>query len=202
MKKLLTFVLILVMLIPTMVVGTDATTIEDELFAQMFDYFEGDEVDLSYLPPDLPYIILYDYVEVDDIVIFSAMATWHGADLAEVVERYGDWCVYSAGTLYPSNTGMFVRKDGEIYTLQEAWENSVVTDLSPAIGFNRPEVYPVGDADLDYEVSILDATLVQMKIAQLVGSDAIEIFKVADVDEDLKLTIMDATAVQMKLAKI
>ncbi len=176
--------------------------LEDELSAQMFDYFGGNEVDLSYLPPDLPYVIVYDYVEVDDIVIFSAIATWRGADLAEVVERYGDWCVYSAGINYPSHTGMFVRKGGEIYTLKEAWENGIVTDLSPAIGFYRPEVYPVGDVDLDYEVSILDATLVQKRLAQLVDSDAIKLFKVADVDEDWNLTVMDATMIQRFLAQL
>ncbi|MBQ7134093.1 MAG: hypothetical protein IJO20_06315 [Ruminococcus sp.] len=199
MKKLLCCILALLVFIPMFVVGVNATTLEEELSKQMFDYFEGDEWDLSYHPPELPYIIIYDYVEVDDIVIFSAIATWRGVDLAEVVERYGDCCVHSGGTLYPSHTGMFVRKDGEIYTLKEAWDNGILTDLSPAVGFCMPKVYSVGDVDLDFYVSILDATLIQRRVAQL-GS--ISLRETADVDDDGDVTVLDATAIQMKLAKV
>ena len=182
--------------------GSNATTLE-ELSAQMFDYFGGTEEVMQYFPPDVPPIIFGDYTEVNDVVIFNAFAAWMGADCVEVSERFGDWCVYSGGSNYPSETAMYVRKDGEIYTLKEAWDSGIVTDLSPAIGFSKyTRVYPVGDADLDYEVSVLDATLIQMEVAKTAPTGIQSIFEVNDVDNDRKVTIMDATAIQRKLAQI
>ncbi len=204
MKKFVTFVLILVMILSTVTVGANATTtLEDELSAQMFDYFGGNEADLSYLPSDAPLVVLGDCVEFDDMVIFSAYAVWMGADCAEVAERYGDCCVWAGGITYPSHTGMFVRKDGEINTLKEAWENGIITDLSSAVGFSEyARVYPIGDADLDYEVSVLDATLIQMEIAKTAPSGIQSIFEVNDVDNDGDVSVLDATAIQLKIARI
>ena len=181
----------------------NATTLEEELSAQMFDYFGGNEADLSYLPSDVSPIIFGDCVEAGDMIIFSAYAVWMGADCAEVAERYGDCCVWAGGITYPSHTGMFVRKDGEIYTLKEAWENGIVADLSPAVGFSEhARVYHIGDADLDYEVSVLDATLIQMEVAKTAPTGRQSIFEVNDVDNDRKVTILDATAIQRKLANL
>lgn len=190
------------MLSSSTITYANATSLEEELSAQVFEYFGGNEVDLSYLPQEMPYVIVYDYVVVDDIVIFSAIATWQGADLAEVVERYGDWCIYSTGTYYPSSTSMFVRKDDRIFTLQEAWDCGIITDLSPVVGFNRPKVHSIGDADLDYEITILDATQIQLKLAQLLSSDKEWIVEVADYDRDGETTVLDATAIQIRLAKL
>lgn len=203
MKKLVTFVLVLMIIVPSMLIGANASTLEEELSAQMFDYFGGNEADLSYIPSDVPPVFLGDCVEVDDMVIFSAYAVWMGADCAEVAERYGDCCVWSGEITYPSHTGMFVRKDGEIYTLKETWENGIVTDLSPAVGFSEyARVYHIGDADLDYEVSVLDATLIQMEIAKTAPLGKQSIFEVNDVDNDGDVSVLDATAIQLKIARI
>lgn len=58
----------------------------------------------------------------------------------------------------------------------------------------------LGDVDGDGEISILDATEIQMVIAQLLPP--LEDITVADVDGDGEVSIMDATAIQMQLAKI
>lgn len=202
MKKVLTFILIFVIIFSSMIISVNATTLEEELSEQMFYYFDGDEADLSFFPSDLPLITIYDYVEINDIVIFSAVAMWRGADLAEVCEIYGDWCIYSAATFYPSSTSMFVRKENKIYTLQEAWDEGVITDLSSVVGFNKPKIYSIGDADLDYEITILDATQIQLKLAQLLPRDKEWMFEVADYDRDGEATVLDATAIQRKLALI
>ncbi|MBQ2971119.1 MAG: dockerin type I repeat-containing protein [Ruminococcus sp.] len=202
MKKLLSSILVLLVLMPMLVIGAGAATLEEELSEQMFEYFGGEEVDLSYLPPDTPSIFIEAYVEVDDTVIFNAYAVWMGADCAEIVERYGDCCVWSGGINYPSFTAMFVRKDGKIYTLKEAWDSGVINDLSPAVGFSKyTRIYEVGDVDLDYQVSVLDATLIQRRVAQLGSLSDIQVYETADVDDDNEISVLDATSVQMKLSK-
>lgn len=60
--------------------------------------------------------------------------------------------------------------------------------------------YPLGDADEDYIVSILDATAIQKKLA----SFTVEPFNetAADVDKDKIITILDATYIQKYLASL
>ena len=61
------------------------------------------------------------------------------------------------------------------------------------------EVFLIGDADRDSEVSILDATAVQRRLAELDEFDALRSF-LADVDGSGDVTILDATAIQRELA--
>ena len=57
----------------------------------------------------------------------------------------------------------------------------------------------IGDTDLDGEITIIDATRIQRKLASLTElSSAAEI--AADADEDGEITILDATAIQRNLA--
>lgn len=203
MKKLLSCIMIIVILVSAFVFSADAVDVSEDLYEQMFDYFGGNEIeDFTELglPDDVPKIVIGDYAEKDGIEIFCAFAIWRGADLAEITECYGDWCVHAFGITYPSHTAMFCRINGKIYTLREAWDSGLVTDLSPAVGFSRYTcVYAVGDADLDYQVSVMDATLIQMRLASLAQ---IRFFEVADFDKDKELSVMDSTAIQMKLAQL
>lgn len=61
--------------------------------------------------------------------------------------------------------------------------------------------YIVGDTDLDSEISIKDATMVQMYVAQL-ESLTEEEQKAADCDENEGLQIMDASIIQIYVAKM
>ena len=72
---------------------------------------------------------------------------------------------------------------------------------------------PLGDCDLDGELTILDATYIQMFLAglrefsyddELSDRYAVntELNYISDIDRDGSRTILDATAIQMKLAKI
>ncbi len=71
--------------------------------------------------------------------------------------------------------------------------------------------YPLGDADLDNKLSILDATYIQRALAKLCdfkNKDDISGFStddqkyISDINRDGKRTILDATAIQFKLAKL
>ena len=57
----------------------------------------------------------------------------------------------------------------------------------------------VGDVDGDGVVNIVDATLIQKYVAQLIGSDRINL-TAADINLDESLTVDDATKVQIYAA--
>ena len=67
---------------------------------------------------------------------------------------------------------------------------------------------PLGDADMDGELTILDATFIQLAIAQLCKFDENDFILSGDIvcgylsdfDRDGERTILDATAIQLKLA--
>ncbi|MBQ7966253.1 MAG: dockerin type I repeat-containing protein, partial [Ruminococcus sp.] len=58
----------------------------------------------------------------------------------------------------------------------------------------------LGDVDGDEEVSIMDATEIQMVLAQI--KPEFEDKTIADFDGDGEVSILDATAIQLKLAQI
>ena len=59
----------------------------------------------------------------------------------------------------------------------------------------------VGDADGDGNVSIFDATFLQMRIAKIIKVDSIRML-IADADKDGEITIKDATLVQRYVAQL
>ncbi len=61
--------------------------------------------------------------------------------------------------------------------------------------------YELGDADLDGEITIIDATHIQLVVARIIEvSD--EQFVVCDVDKDGEISIIDSTAVQLIVARV
>ncbi len=199
MKKMIACVLIMLLLLPTIIVSAGATTKED-LETLFFDYCGG--ADLVGITEFEAKVNIYDYVESDDITYFTGVPCWIAPGAMECLQRFGEWCVYSTSYNYPYTLAFYVMKDSQIYTLNDAWDKGIVTDLSPAVGFSQcTYVYPVGDADLDFETSVMDATLIQMRVAKTIDMSKIKLFTVADIDQDKELTVMDATAIQVKLAK-
>ncbi len=74
--------------------------------------------------------------------------------------------------------------------------------IPPVTPTSSPSTKPgtlIGDADMDGEVTILDATRVQRRLADLVGDNDINRTN-ADVDFDGDLTILDATRIQRYVA--
>ena len=62
-----------------------------------------------------------------------------------------------------------------------------------------PDKYKVGDVDMDGDISIVDATLVQRHLAQIdvLSSKQLEL---ADTNFDASVSISDATRIQMHVA--
>ena len=75
--------------------------------------------------------------------------------------------------------------------------SEIPTETTPVI----PDTLLLGDANLDSDVSILDATAIQMHIARLITFSA-EALLCAEVTGDNDLSILDATAIQMHIAKL
>ena len=59
----------------------------------------------------------------------------------------------------------------------------------------------LGDVDLDGELSVIDATEIQMHIAKLKAL-SVEQLDVSDTDKDEELSVLDATQIQRLLAKL
>ena len=108
----------------------------------------------------------------------------------EYGERYvnGKWFYYYGAGCYGTD------ENGQAIT------NCVRDDHFDLDGNHIKVKHILGDVDGDGEVSIMDATEIQMVIAQLLPS--LEDITVADVDGDGEVSIMDATAIQMQLAKL
>lgn len=79
----------------------------------------------------------------------------------------------------------------------------IPTPTTPTTPTNPIPTTPVdiikGDADKDTKVTILDATIIQHLLAQMVTEDRVDTDN-ADVDGDSKVTILDATRIQHFLA--
>ena len=58
----------------------------------------------------------------------------------------------------------------------------------------------MGDVDLDGYVSIMDATEIQMVMAQKKVYKSEKAKELADVDGDSVVSVLDATAIQMQIA--
>lgn len=64
----------------------------------------------------------------------------------------------------------------------------------------EPSIIKLGDVDGDGEVTIIDATCIQRKLANFPTEKFVE--SAADADEDKKITILDATQIQKHLASM
>lgn len=101
----------------------------------------------------------------------------------------GDWYYYYGDGCYGTV------KDGSSY-------DCIRDDHFDKNGNHLTSNLVIGDVDGDSELSIMDATEIQMVIAKLKPSFDDNIKAITDVDNDGELSILDATAIQLKLAKI
>lgn len=147
-----------------------------------------------------------------------------------------DWCLISASTrpVSPANyyvvLGDWVSLKGKSFPFYNKFAvydvmNETFIDICDIEDFSKYEglteqlliqdfLIPLGDADYDKDLSILDATFIQKVLADkcefnsnddLSGrnniNDSYDLKYITDIDRDGKRSIMDATAIQMKLAK-
>lgn len=74
------------------------------------------------------------------------------------------------------------------------------TPTEPSINPTEPSLIKLGDVDGDEEVTIIDATCIQRKLANIPTAAFIE--AAADADGDGEVTIIDATSIQRHLAQL
>lgn len=95
------------------------------------------------------------------------------------------------GSAIPSTTTIYGYKDSTIETYAKN-NKKIFKSLSG-------KYIPMGDADIDSKITVLDATAIQRYVAQLIDFTTSQT-RCADMDGDWKVTVIDSTAIQRKLA--
>lgn len=106
-------------------------------------------------------------------------------------DGFGDKFNYGALRFVTTDEGMYITTANPFYGTQLY----LLTNDR-----NRSENYLIGDADKDGVVTILDATVIQRRRANL--QTKIYDAAASDADEDGKVTILDATAIQRHVANL
>lgn len=99
-----------------------------------------------------------------------------------------------------------VRRDSYA-SLESAWNSGEYPELQEKVEEYKVG-YPIGDADMDHNLTILDATRIQRILADLekpidgIGGFAYseKLTSLSDYDRDGERTVLDATAIQRRLA--
>lgn len=116
----------------------------------------------------------------------------------EVCEYIGDYVLHLGSPPVPE-----VYYNGELYDLVDAYETGIITDsdLETMTQFKQLDFKKLlyGDADKDDDLSVLDATMIQLHLASLKAESKIDL-RLADFDRDGEISVLDATAIQLKLA--
>ncbi|MBE6737726.1 MAG: hypothetical protein E7566_03605 [Ruminococcaceae bacterium] len=127
MKKILSFTLTI--LIFMSLCGFSAFAVERTVLSQKFyDYCE------EVMPEDIKSagereVYILDKAEVDGITYFSARA-WNNVEYSGVYKKFGDTNVYSTEVYMPYDLGIYAASGDEIYTLEEAYNMGLITDVS------------------------------------------------------------------------
>lgn len=160
------------------------------------DRFEG-KAGLPWHMYDTLYVHNVPTEIVPEYVVFEACVG--GADQSFVTKQFGDYLVThnEIHSLYELSHFVYVPAEQKVYTLKKAYESENL-DISDAfasgcVGRHR------GDANLDNDFNIKDATYIQKYLAQFEGYVNTGYL---NYDETSGITIKDATAIQKALAGI
>ena len=242
MKRAISFMVVLSIALTSCVIYSTALDVEtsaqtSDVEAQVMEEVQKafDELGLEYgysLSGGIleKYVDIWDYYchFVDGNTIDYVYVHWstNGGSDACAGDRYLDYCVSSPRILRPT-IGLYIYdvENKKIYTFKEA-EIYATDYLKDFLDNHRNEVghyytvYKCGDMDLDDEVSIIDATIIQCALAQTGefpwydahreqynkeydGTHYIaKVYYVSDFDFDGERSVLDATAIQMHLAGI
>ena len=102
--------------------------------------------------------------------------------------------LFSVTTFTTGAADVEVADTGEYYISEKPFEEVAEVDGLKVIGY-------LGDLDADKEITIMDATQVQLHLAQLVELDESQSFA-ADTDKNGEISILDVTNIQLFLAGI
>ncbi len=147
---------------------------------------------------------IWDAKVIGDILIFTGDCAGTEQDPMESYsEILGDWVVSNSG-YYTYGQGLCLYAyDGEkFYTIKEAWDSGIVTDLSEVEDFSEPiYVTKIGDVNRDKKIDIKDATSIQKHLADLTTLVVENGFGyIYDYTKDSEINIKDVTATQKHIA--
>lgn len=202
MKKIISVFLILVMTIMMGTTSIKAEINEEKLESEFFSFCDnirkagkGDTVSI------------YDSLETDSVIFFQGGCNWifEHQSIAQI-GNLGDW-YFITGLRKNGMSGLdvYVKTADKIYPLEDAYENNVITDLTPVAMLKGPMFYHLGDINGDIILNIKDATALQKYLANIETEIIIngllqrEIF---DMNKDEKINIRDVTAIQKYLVGI
>ena len=205
-KKLISMLLVIAVMLSVLSVGivsasaTQATP--DEPHDNHRSYYDiyaaefGGDSDHGRPYEELAYH--YESSDRDEPAWMLVSAVFNGKPMAPMyfIIKCPDRFFYigSQCTPFKSMYGVYDFKDKKWMDVTEALNSRVYAGLEEACSRNRiGTVY--GDADSDYELTILDATRIQRHLA---GLDKVGAFS-GDYDNDGEISILDATAIQRYL---
>lgn len=115
------------------------------------DYTELNKAFWNYCHNNMPHIDgeenevnITDAFKSEDIIIFAA-DSWEEADHGRHRRMIGDWDVESYQTHAPYDMGIYILSNNNVYTLEEALAQNIVTDLSPVNNFDGRRTAHIDD---------------------------------------------------------
>ena len=203
MKKLISFILVFVLLLSITIAPAFAQTNE-------FEYLYKDKfIEYNIRPYQELFIYHEMYYHKDangeiDWVLIQARSNYQEERPIDAV--LADVYIHLNSTPIPFSLGYCiydVKKDkffGLVYYDEYEGAEEYI---------NKHIGIPLGDADMDGDLTVLDATLIQRAIAKLCEFDSRDYMMagdryngyISDIDRDGERTVIDATLIQEKLAK-
>ncbi len=174
-------------------------------------FYETDEFKRKFMSFCSPYkeyspekVLIWDAKEIGDVLVFTGDLT-EGSQvpLDGHYEILGDWVVNNYGYyVYGDGLCLYAYDGDKFYTIKEAWDKGIVSDLSEVDYFAKPiYVTRIGDANRDRKIDIKDVTAIQKHIA---GLETLEVYSgfrcIYDFNRDIDINIKDATAIQKHIA--
>ncbi|GHU83019.1 hypothetical protein AGMMS50284_5860 [Clostridia bacterium] len=137
--------------------------------------------------------------KIDDWTIFSGDLLVGGP--MECAVRIDKYIFTNHWYAVPYDLGIYVLKDGKVYTLEEAYKTGEI-DIDAAAKKCKG-VYSAGDTNLDGKVDLIDIVNVQKNIARLISvGTTYKEGKVYDYNGDHKIDLEDVVQMQKFLARI
>ena len=206
--KLISFISILLVLL------TFLGTVTFSVYADIGNSISNSDLESEFLAyckkqlPDIDYdykVTIFKEKAYEDMIIFMGDCGAIPSLNTEHVTDWGDWISLSTlGSSDLSVVGIYVKVEETILSLESAYEQGIITDLSPVAKL-ASLFYHIGDVNGDKKVNIKDATRLQKHLAGLNDEPIIDSgllqTKVLDMNKDGKISIQDATSIQKYIAK-
>ena len=152
MKKILALIMAVLMLCTFASVSAFAQEQEDDISKAFENYVFRNVGDI----PSEGQVRIYDtYSDYgSDVVYFTA--GWLAPGEMGTYEVIGDWCVHSNVYQYPYELGVYVYKDGTVYSLREAYDEGVINNVFSARNLEFITVHEAGE-DVNLTHKCMDA---------------------------------------------